>query len=286
MLSRAFITSRKFSKAPLQQVANFHACSPRRDETSLPSTKEDFEILAAKERPGILNKMGLDDWKVSLPVGAAIAFPAVANEWYVLSEETQLIFCFALFSGAAYRFASQMLADSLDADQAALVEEFNKLEDIKCQKLKAQIAFWTPQLDAVSYIDPLKAKHHESFMKGAVVDTQKKKYELSDAATKTLSNFMLLKSQSDEAKVNDFLDNTANKTLEDFKTNSKMKAAAINQVFAILEAPKEDHDDVAYLAMVESSKQFEKDMTSEDPALKSKLDAVLKEGTASFSSIL
>lgn len=292
MFSRAILRSTlNNTKNNNKQIINsFHVGSQvnyKSAETEVPMlTKADYEAEAAKERPGILNKMGLDDWKVSVPVGAAIAFPAVANEWYMLSEETQLIFCFGVFSGAAYKFASQMMADSLDADQNAIIAEFNKLEDLKCEKLRNEIAFWKPHLNAVDYIEPLKAKHYESYMKANVVATQKKKYELTDTALKTLNNFMLLKSQSDEAKIATFLDSTSAETLSGFSTNAKLKKAAIDQVFAILEAPDADHPDVAYLAMVESSKKFESAMTAEDPALKAKLENVLKEGQATMSSIV
>ena len=46
-----------------------------------------------------------------------------------------------------------------------------------------------------------------------------------------------------------------------------------------------DHPDVAYLAMVENAKKFESGLTAADPTLKAKMDAVLKEGVATFNKL-
>lgn len=51
-------------------AASFHSSASRKQEE-----KKTTELT----HPGFLNQFGLDDWKISLPIIAAISIPAISN---------------------------------------------------------------------------------------------------------------------------------------------------------------------------------------------------------------
>ena len=64
-----------------------------------------------------------------MPVGLIMAIPLLKTEMLILSEETQLVGVFMMFTAAAYVGAGEMVANSLDARKIATMAEHNALED-------------------------------------------------------------------------------------------------------------------------------------------------------------
>ena len=54
---------------------------------------------------GVLKDLGLDNvpWQYQVPVGIFLAIPIIENKVLMLSEEMQLVGCFAMFCGVAPR---------------------------------------------------------------------------------------------------------------------------------------------------------------------------------------
>ena len=120
----------------------FWAAAPRQEE------EKNGEVAAAAVpetfENGILGKYGLDDWKISVPIGLAVSIPAISNnvsfpfclprscvgyvfntcmspQFYVLNEETQLACCFLLFCTSVYKFGGDSIASYFDSRAAAIL---------------------------------------------------------------------------------------------------------------------------------------------------------------------
>lgn len=71
MLSRLVIRKALPKAAALRPTAAAFHSSPLRSE-------EEAKAVAASH-PGFLNQFGLDDWKISMPILAALSIPAISN---------------------------------------------------------------------------------------------------------------------------------------------------------------------------------------------------------------
>lgn len=65
----------------------------------------------------------------SIPLGIAIAVPAIHYEWYLVNEETQLAACFIAFNAFIYTQFGGMLKEVLEADGKEILAKQNAVED-------------------------------------------------------------------------------------------------------------------------------------------------------------
>ena len=67
----------------------------------------------------------------SIPFAIVLAIPAIANEVYIMNEETQLFVCFGLFVGSVYSLAGDAIGAALDEKGQAIMAEHHALEDVQ-----------------------------------------------------------------------------------------------------------------------------------------------------------
>lgn len=101
-------------------LASLHTSAPRREE------EKDAAVEAA---PSAYGEFSLSNPLFQMPVGLIMAIPLLKTEMLILSEETQLVGVFMMFTAAAYVGAGEMVANSLDARKIATMAEHNALED-------------------------------------------------------------------------------------------------------------------------------------------------------------
>ncbi len=119
-------------------AASFHAGAVRRaDAAAAPA--DDARKPADVTLEGPLDRYGLTDWKVYVPAGLALSVPFLANEWIILSEETQLVAAFVAFGTTVYKYAGGAIGRSLDERQDAIIQEINRLEELELKLYKETI---------------------------------------------------------------------------------------------------------------------------------------------------
>ena len=105
--------ARTAGPAPMQfpALASLHTSAPRREE------EKDAAVEAA---PSAYGEFSLSNPLFQMPVGLIMAIPLLKTEMLILSEETQLVGVFMMFTAAAYVGAGEMVANSLDARKIAV----------------------------------------------------------------------------------------------------------------------------------------------------------------------
>ena len=98
------------------------------------NTEQKEELIQMLSEPkaedkGIIGKLGLDDWKIALPVGIFIAIPTLANEVLVLSPESQLVACFMIFCGTMYNQIGGPVGKYLDNVADEKWDKVKKFDD-------------------------------------------------------------------------------------------------------------------------------------------------------------
>jgi hypothetical protein len=128
MLSRLLPASRRLAGTriaaarPTVQAASFHAGPVLRDEEA---------AAAPAEEKGSFLLESLGDWNRAVPIGVAMAIPAVQLDVYMITEETQLFCCFMLFIGSAYSLGGDAFGAMMDEKGDAILKEHNAIEDVQ-----------------------------------------------------------------------------------------------------------------------------------------------------------
>lgn len=129
MLSRMLPSARRLAgskiiagRIPVTQLqaASFHAGPVLRDE-------EKAAEPAAEKGNFLMESLG--DWNRAVPIGVAMAIPAVQMDIYMITEETQLFCCFMLFVGSAYSLGGDAFGAMMDEKGNAILKEHNAIED-------------------------------------------------------------------------------------------------------------------------------------------------------------
>jgi F0F1-type ATP synthase membrane subunit b/b' len=106
-------------------VQSFHAGRPLNDEQ-----EEQVDAAAeSSDEPGFL-AASMGDWPRAVPLGALLSVPFIANNWYIMNEETQILGCFCLFTGSIYSLFGDAIGAHFDEDGKAIMAEHNAIEDV------------------------------------------------------------------------------------------------------------------------------------------------------------
>lgn len=208
------------------------------------SKRQEAEKPASVSLDGPLIRYGLDDWKFSLPIGMALSVPFLANEWYVLSEETQLVACFVAFTATAYKHAGDAIAKSFDDEQAAIIGEINRLEELEVKLLKETVHAAEIEKTIIEDLKFLDAKSADVASKLEVALVGEAKAKIREQYVSWLNSVVATEKSSKRAAIDDFLNQTASQVLKNFQTDAKLKKAAVDQVITLLKDPKAQLSDL------------------------------------------
>merc|ERR1740117_126543 len=111
------------------QASSFHAGTVLREEEK--------ESEAPAKGNFFLESLG--DWNRAVPIGVAMAIPAVQLDVYMITEETQLFCCFMLFVGSAYSLAGDAVGAFMDEKGEAILKEHNAVENAQIATVESTL---------------------------------------------------------------------------------------------------------------------------------------------------
>lgn len=130
MLSRFAQPIRRATRS--QAVRAFQASAPAKSQEK-EAAAADAEAVPEE---GFFSA-SLGDWPRAVPLGALLSVPFIANNWYIMNEETQILGCFCLFTGSIYSLFGDAIGAHFDEDGKAIMAEANALEDINIAAVDA-----------------------------------------------------------------------------------------------------------------------------------------------------
>ena len=124
MLSRATVSASAFLRASRAQAArSLHATPVSRNDA------EAADAVVEEEASEGFFSASLGDYNRAVPLGALFSIPFIANNWYIMNEETQILGCFCLFTGSIYSLFGDAIGAHFDEDGKAIMAEHNAIED-------------------------------------------------------------------------------------------------------------------------------------------------------------
>lgn len=133
---------------------------------------------------------GLFDWKVTAPIGIAVAIPVLSNGVYVINEETQLACCFFLFCTSVYKFGGDMIASFFDAKSNEILREHNAAENASIVMARETLATHSQQTEVVQDLTAMQEAHKEVIQLMCKVESHKLRHEVRDTFQKNLDSIV------------------------------------------------------------------------------------------------
>jgi len=222
---------------PVQtQAASFHAGPVLRDE----------EKQAEAPAKGNFFLESLGDWHRAVPIGVAMAIPAVQLDVYMITEETQLFCCFMLFVGTAYSLGGNAFGAFMDEKGQAILKEHHAVEDLQIAEVEATLATHQAVLSAQDDIKSLFVTQKD-LLEGIKDATELKlKHKIRERVVARLNTVV----QAETALTNSVqgsLVNAATSNIQAAFTNDdgKLKDAALSYAMDALAGKDVDADQVA-----------------------------------------
>ncbi|KAF0692527.1 hypothetical protein As57867_016339, partial [Aphanomyces stellatus] len=229
MLSRVALRAARLS-AFKPAAAAFHTGALRQKE------EKQAEVAAVPvDNRSTLQKFGLDDWLIGLPITAAVAIPAISNGWYELGAETQLACCFALFVTSAYKFGGEAVGSYFEARANAILAEQNAVEDANLALAKETLGAHEAILTIKKDIETLGAAHEEALSLLCQVQNAKLRHKTRDTFVKNLEAIYQLE-QSYNSELQDAMVASATAAVRKTMSSGKkeVKAEAFKLALDIL----------------------------------------------------
>lgn len=184
----------------------------------------------------------LSDMRVQLPIAALVGISLVQNGVYVVTEETQLLGCFALFVATVYTQAGDAITKMLTAKGEAMLEEYKALDDQVLSLYDKSINVHKKRLDYVDDVNMLLQAKQDMMHRLFAARTAEQRHTIRDDMVAQLDFMLAQKRDVDEGfrrkTVSAIVDNFTKKLQDDAGTAD----AVLDEAIESLEkgAPTED----------------------------------------------
>lgn len=205
--------------------------------------------------PGLIEQYKLNHASRYVPlIGTVFAF-MTANGYYVVNEETMLLYVFCAYTGIAYAKLRKPAMEMLEANNAALLASFNKAENKKIDALKAQQEEEKEKSTLVNDIVGIPAAKEALQQLEAFNQVEASKLELRNKVARSLEAVALVQERLQVEQSRELISKANQAVLKDLSseaTKKKTFEAALNSLKNPKDAAKSPVVDLysAYFAKI------------------------------------
>jgi Mitochondrial ATP synthase B chain precursor (ATP-synt_B) len=180
----------------------------------------------------------------SIPLGIAIAVPAINYEWYLVNEETQLAACFIAFTAIVYKQFGGVIQETLEADGKRIIEEHNKYEDQILSVLKTKRDEIVMMKDIVKDAQDVHALKEETYVKLNAAGKIKPQHEFKAQIERVLSMMVAEEAAVTEKSKVALMEEATMAVTKELMTNKKLQKQSLDNAIAQLKGTKPGADPV------------------------------------------
>jgi Mitochondrial ATP synthase B chain precursor (ATP-synt_B) len=209
----------------------------------------DFHVSAKREedaKPVDAPAPAKSGWDplYSIPLGIAIAVPAINYEWYLVNEETQLAACFIAFTAIVYKQFGGVIQETLEADGKRIIEEHNKYEDQILSVLKTKRDEVVMMKDIVKDAQDVHALKEETYVKLNAAGKIKPQHEFKAQIERVLSMMVAEEAAVTEKSKVALMEEATKAVTKELMTNKKLQKQSLDNAIAQLKGTKPGADPV------------------------------------------
>jgi len=241
------------------QTLHYHSTRQNEEAASVPAEKISSEVV--KSEGGLLGT-GISNW-FALPIGMALAVPAIKFEWLIIDAEFQLAAVFVAFCVTFYTQAGDMIHKSLTERGDAILKEQNDIEDKVIEALGKQLSLLKSNANLVEDFEAINAVREESYAKLNEAGKIKPLHDFKGQMEKML--FMIAQEEASvsEKLKSELLKNATLEVHKQFASSKQLKKTALDSAIAAIKGDKKVADPVQE-AFAAYFKKTAKAITAED----------------------
>lgn len=223
------------------QTLPFHSTRQNEEAAAVPAEKvQSSEVV--KSSGGLLGS-GLSNW-FALPIGMALAVPAIKFEWLIINEEFQLAAVFVAFCVTFYTQAGDAIHKSLEEKGDAILKEQNEVEDKVIEALGKQLTLLKSQGNIVEDFEAINAIREESYEKLNEAGKIKPLHDFKGQMEKMLSMIAQEESSVSEKLKAELLQNATLEVHKQFASSKQLKKTALESAIASIKGDTKVKDPV------------------------------------------
>lgn len=186
---------------------------------------------------GLYQGLGLDDWKMALPLGIILAVPALTQDLIILSEETQIVGCFIMFVSAMYTQFGDAIGKSLDEKSHEILRSLNASEDAAMASTRTRIAECESMLSIVDDTKAINALYLETLEKLAKARSAEYKHTMREKYVSMLDLMVTQDANRRSRAHEELVGGAVAYVTEQVQSSKTLKKDALDQAFAALADP-------------------------------------------------
>lgn len=257
-------------------ILSFHTTAPTKDDKD-----------AAELNPAVTKS---NNALFALPVGIAIAIPAISQEWFAINEETQLMACFVAFCVTAYTQGGDAIYKSLDEKAVGLLKEHNEIEDKVINQIEGDIEVLKSDLGVADTYRAINDIREESYAKLNAVGAVKPKYDFKSHVERMIEMIAVEESNVAEKTKVALMEEATAAVNANFATSKALKKAALESAISAIKGDSKAKADPVQAEFVkffkskaaEAKKTDAAEAKAERDALLTKVNSLAKNEGLSF----
>mmetsp|Transcript_104417 Transcript_104417/g.225320 ORF Transcript_104417/g.225320 Transcript_104417/m.225320 type:complete len:347 (+) Transcript_104417:79-1119(+) len=205
--------------------------------------KKALESLLAKEaapkadpNESFISKIGLNDWRMALPVGALVAIPALAHEVIQIGPEAQLAAMFVLFVGTVHKQAGPVMSKFFDDYSADIAKKLKQVDEGMLVEVNQSIDEHKQLLGLNDDLTKIMALRDDLAIVQADVLNHQEQHKFRDSIARKLDSLVAIEESASAAIRARMISKVKADVISQFETDAKVKEAALNSAVAVLAA--------------------------------------------------
>lgn len=183
-----------------------------------------------------ISKIGLDDWRIAVPVGALVAIPAIAHDVIQIGAEAQLAAMFVLFVGTVHKQAGPVIAKFFDDYSAQIAKDLKKVDENMLVEVNESIDSHKQLLSLDEDLSKVMALRDDLAIVQADVLNYQEQHKFRDAIARKLDSLVAIEEAASVAIRTRMIKKVKTDVVNQFTTDAKAKDAALASAVAVLSA--------------------------------------------------
>lgn len=204
--------------------------------------KEELVKLLQKEEKktdpnqSFVDKLGLTDWRLAVPIGALVAIPALAHDVITIGAEAQLAAMFVLFVGTCHKSLGPVAGKFFSDYSAQIAKDLKKVDENMLVEVNESISSHKQLLSLDNDLTSIMALRDDLAIVQADTLNAQEQAKFRDSIQRKLDSLVAIEESATTAIRNRMITQVKSDVVQHFQADAKAKENALAAAVAVLGA--------------------------------------------------
>jgi F0F1-type ATP synthase membrane subunit b/b' len=184
----------------------------------------------------LIDRLGLNDWRIAVPLGTLIAIPAIAHDVITIGAEAQLAAMFVLFIGTCHKSLGPVAGKFFSDYSASIAKDLKKVDENMLIEVNSDIESHKQLLGLDQDLSDVMALRDDLAIVQADVLNHQEKHKFRDEIQRKLDQLIAIEESATTAIRKRMISSVQANVVKQFSTDAKAKDAALAHAMSILTA--------------------------------------------------